>query len=82
MSEASLPAPHAAIAAPIPLPPGGGGGLVSVGCFNSGHDALVFRPPLSHQTEVEIGSIDVEDAVPFPVVVVMIWQYMAASHSG
>ena len=31
---------------------------------------------LSHQTEVEIGSIDVEDAVPFPVVVVMIWQYM------
>lgn len=37
---------------------------------------------LSHQTEVEIGSIDVEDAVPFPVVVVMIWQYMAANHSG
>ena len=36
---------------------------------------------LSHQTEVEIGSIDVEDAVPFPVVVVMIWQYMAANHS-
>ena len=37
---------------------------------------------LSHQTEVEIESIDVEDAVPFPVVVVMIWQYMAANHSG
>jgi hypothetical protein len=27
-------------------------------------------------------STDVEDAVPFPVVVVMIWQYMAANHSG
>jgi hypothetical protein len=37
---------------------------------------------LSHQTEVEIGSIDVEDAVPFPVVVVMIWQYIAVNHSG